>query len=98
MRTCATLAALCLAAALGGCGQKGSLYLPDAAPKAVPAAPASKPTTAPAGTAAPASAPSPVSPAPPATPATPAMPATPAADDPATRRKTPTLPDPESSQ
>ena len=71
MRICAALAALCLAAALGGCGQKGSLYLPDAAPKAVPAAPASKPTTAPA---------------------------TPAADDPATRRKTPTLPDPESSQ
>ena len=71
MKICATLAALCLTAALGGCGQKGSLYLPDAAPKAVPAAPASKPTTAPA---------------------------TPAADDPATRRKTPTLPDPESSQ
>jgi predicted small lipoprotein YifL len=92
MRICAALATLCLAAALGGCGQKGSLYLPDAAPKPVPAAPASKPTTAPAGTAAPASAPSPVS------PATPATPATPAADDPATRRKTPTLPDPESSQ
>ena len=71
MKICATLAAVCLTAALGGCGQKGSLYLPDAAPKAVPAAPASKPTTAPA---------------------------TPAADDPATRRKTPTLPDPESSQ
>ena len=86
MRICAALAALCLAAALGGCGQKGSLYLPDAAPKAVPAAPASKPTTAPAATAPPAAAPSPVSPA------------TPAADDPATRRKTPTLPDPESSQ
>jgi predicted small lipoprotein YifL len=92
MRICATLTALCLAAALGGCGQKGSLYLPDAAPKPVPAAPASKPATAPAGTAAPASAPSPVS------PATPTTPATPAADDPATRRKTPTLPDPESSQ
>jgi predicted small lipoprotein YifL len=92
MRICATLAAVCLTVALGGCGQKGSLYLPDAAPKPVPAAPASKPTTAPAGTAAPASAPSPVS------PATPATPATPAADDPATRRKTPTLPDPESSQ
>ena len=72
MRICATIAALCLAAALGGCGQKGSLYLPDAAPKAVPAAPA--------GTAAP------------------ATPGTPAADDPATRRKTPTLPDPESAQ
>jgi len=86
MRICAKLAALCLAAALGGCGQKGSLYLPDAAPKAVPAAPASKPTAAPAGTAAPAAAPSPASPA------------TPAADDPATRRKTPTLPDPESLQ
>jgi len=71
MKICATLAALCLTAALGGCGQKGSLYLPDAAPKPVPAAPASKPTTAPA---------------------------TPAADDPATRRKTPTLPDPQSSQ
>jgi predicted small lipoprotein YifL len=92
MKICAILVAVCLAAALGGCGQKGSLYLPDAAPKPVPAAPASKPTTAPAGTAAPASAPSPVS------PATPATPATPAADDPATRRKTPTLPDPESSQ
>ena len=86
MKICATLAALCLTAALGGCGQKGSLYLPDAAPKPVPAAPASKPTTAPAATAPPAAAPSPVSPA------------TPAADDPATRRKTPTLPDPESSQ
>jgi predicted small lipoprotein YifL len=86
MKICAILVAVCLAAAVGGCGQKGSLYLPDAAPKPVPAAPASKPTTAPAGTAAPASAPSPVSPA------------TPAADDPATRRKTPTLPDPESSQ
>jgi predicted small lipoprotein YifL len=92
MKICAILVAVCLAAALGGCGQKGSLYLPDAAPKPVPAAPASKPTTAPAGTAAPASAPSPVS------PATPATPVTPAADDPATRRKTPTLPDPESSQ
>jgi len=80
MRICATLAALCLAAALGGCGQKGALYLPDAAPKAIPAAPASKPATAPAGT------------------ATPATPSAPAADDPATRRKTPTLPDPESSQ
>jgi predicted small lipoprotein YifL len=89
MKICAILVAVCLAAALGGCGQKGSLYLPDAAPKPVPAAPASKPTTAPAGTAAPASAPSPV---------LPATPATPAADDPATRRKTPTLPDPESSQ
>jgi predicted small lipoprotein YifL len=89
MKICAILVAVCLAAAVGGCGQKGSLYLPDAAPKPVPAAPASKPTTAPAGTAAPASAPSPVSPA---------TPATPAADDPATRRKTPTLPDPESSQ
>ena len=83
MRIRATLAALCLTAALGGCGQKGSLYLPDAAPKSVPAAPASKSTTTPAGAAAPAS---------------PATPATPAADDPATRRKTPTLPDPESSQ
>jgi predicted small lipoprotein YifL len=92
MKICAIIVAVCLAAALGGCGQKGSLYLPDAAPKPVPAAPASKPTTAPAGTAAPASAPSPVS------PATPTTPATPAADDPATRRKTPTLPDPESSQ
>jgi predicted small lipoprotein YifL len=86
MKICAILVAVCLAAALGGCGQKGSLYLPDAAPKPVPAVPASKPTAAPAGTAAHASAPSPVSPA------------TPAADDPATRRKTPTLPDPESSQ
>jgi predicted small lipoprotein YifL len=92
MKICAIIVAVCLAAALGGCGQKGSLYLPDAAPKPVPAVPASKPTTAPAGTAAPASAPSPVS------PATPTTPATPAADDPATRRKTPTLPDPESSQ
>ena len=77
MRIRASFAVLCLSAALGGCGQKGSLYLPDAAPKAVPAAPASKSPTTPAGATAP---------------------ATPAADDPATRRKTPTMPDPESSQ
>ena len=31
--------ALCLAA-LSGCGQKGALYLPDPAPQAVPAPPA----------------------------------------------------------
>jgi predicted small lipoprotein YifL len=86
MRIQAALVVLSLTAALGGCGQKGALYLPDAAPKAVPAAPSGKAPTTPAGPAAPAS------------PASPATPGTPAADDPAARRKTPTLPDPESSQ
>ncbi len=83
MRIQATLVVLSLSAALCGCGQKGALYLPDAAPKTVPAAPSGKAPTTPAGAAAPAS---------------PAAPGTAAADDPATRRKTPTLPDRESSQ
>lgn len=51
---------------IGGCGQKGPLYLPDAAPQAVPA-PAAAPQPSPA-------------------------------DDEATRRKTPRIPEPATAQ
>ena len=62
MRPAALLPALAAAAALGGCGQKGPLYLPDHKPQAVtPATPAATP--------APAAAPeSPQAPAAPGTP------------------------------
>ena len=56
------LALLCAA----GCGQKGPLYLPDAAPQAVPAGSAQPP----AATAAPIAPIAPITPAAPVTPAT----------------------------
>jgi len=75
--------ALCASLSLGGCGQKGPLYLPDRPAQTVPApaAGAAAPTAAPAvaPTAAPAAAP------------------TPAADA-ATRRRTPPVPDPSTAQ
>lgn len=47
MRLAALLAGLAAAAALGGCGQKGPLYLPDHKPQAVtPATPAAAPAPA----------------------------------------------------
>lgn len=59
MRLAAPLAGLAAAAALGGCGQKGPLYLPDHKPQAVtPATPAA----APAPAAAPESPPAPAAP------------------------------------
>jgi hypothetical protein len=80
-RLCALLGALLIN---GGCGQKGALFLPDSAPRAVPttpssATPAATPDAAPAAT-------------PDAAPA--AMPADTPADDEAARRKTPSTPDP----
>jgi hypothetical protein len=104
-RLCALLGALLIG---GGCGQKGALYLPDRAPRAVPATPASatpaatsdaSPATPPAATpdATPAAQPAATPDATPATPpaATPdASPADTPADDEAARRKTPSTPDP----
>jgi predicted small lipoprotein YifL len=71
-RRACTLLASGVLIGISGCGQKGPLYLPDAAPQAVPA-----PRTA----------------APP-----PAATAVPPADDEATRRKTPRIPEPATAQ
>lgn len=63
MRLAAPLAGLAAAAALGGCGQKGPLYLPDHKPQAVtPATPAAAPAPAASPAPAPESPPAPAAP------------------------------------
>jgi predicted small lipoprotein YifL len=46
-RSAHALAALIVLAALGGCGQKGALYLPDRKKSTVPAGAPTQPPTAP---------------------------------------------------